>query len=91
MKRLHCIVRGVVQGVKFRASTRREAQRLGLSGWVKNRRDDTVELVAEGGEAALASLLAWLKRGPPASRVDGVDATWESPQGLTGFTIEFEL
>jgi acylphosphatase len=80
---IHCLVAGRVQGVWFRASTQREARRLGLTGWVRNLPDGRVELMASGPEAPLAELERWLHRGPPAAQVDevitnsGEDAGWE--------------
>ena len=79
--RLHAIVSGIVQGVNFRYYTRREAQRLLLTGWVRNRPEGTVEVIAEGPRAQLERLLAFLRVGPPAARVSGVEATWEKASG----------
>ncbi|RLC66866.1 MAG: acylphosphatase [Chloroflexi bacterium] len=79
--RLHAVVHGLVQGVNFRYYTIRTAQRLGLTGWVANRRDGTVETVAEGPRQALEELLTFLHRGSPAARVQKVDARWETPSG----------
>ena len=87
-KRLQVIVRGRVQGVFFRASTQREARRLGLTGWVSNRRDGAVEVVAEGGEDELRELLAYCNRGPSAARVDKVDVRWRS---YTGEFADFRI
>lgn len=67
------MVHGRVQGVGFRDALRREALRLGLRGWVRNRTDGTVEAVLEGLEPALDALTGWARRGPPAARVDRVD------------------
>ena len=80
-KRLQIIVRGRVQGVFFRASTQREARRLGLTGWVMNRRDGSVEVVAEGDEGLLRELLAYCQRGPSAARVEKVDVRWRKYAG----------
>ena len=63
------LVNGRVQGVFFRAGTQREAQRLGLTGWVRNTESGGVELMACGPAAALAELEAWLQHGPPHARV----------------------
>jgi acylphosphatase len=71
-RRVRAIVSGLVQGVSFRATTAREANRLGLVGWVKNRANGTVELEAEGPDDAVAALLRWCEHGPPAARVDRV-------------------
>jgi acylphosphatase len=66
-------VRGRVQGVGFRASTAHEARRLGLSGWVRNLPDGTVEVAARGEAAAVDALIGWLAQGPRGARVTGVD------------------
>lgn len=63
---------GRVQGVSYRAATVEEARRLGITGWVRNRREGSVELEAEGPDEAIAALLAWCAHGPPAARVAGV-------------------
>jgi acylphosphatase len=81
LKQVHMHVRGRVQGVYFRASTQREAKRLGLSGWVKNRPDGGVEILAEGEEEGLKELIAWAQRGPSAARVERVDTRWRSYVG----------
>ncbi len=78
LKQVHLFVRGRVQGVFFRASTQREAKRLGLTGWVKNRSDGSVELLAEGEEEELKELISWAHRGPSAARVERVDVRWRS-------------
>lgn len=69
---IRCLVSGRVQGVYYRASARREAEALGLTGWVCNLADGRVELVAMGPEHALQRLRDWLWRGPPSARVTGV-------------------
>lgn len=69
----HVFVTGRVQGVGFRWSTRREAERLGLSGWVRNLPDGRVEARVEGEPEALDAMLAWIERGPVGARVDGVE------------------
>lgn len=80
-KRIHLVVRGRVQGVFFRASAQREARQLGLTGWVKNRNDGAVELVAEGEEDQVKDLLAWAQSGPSTARVDRVETRWRSYTG----------
>jgi acylphosphatase len=72
-ERLHAVVHGLVQGVNFRAATQSQAQRLGLVGWVRNRDDGAVELVAEGKRAALDRLVTYLHQGPPSARVTQVE------------------
>lgn len=65
-------ISGRVQGVGYRASFARQAQRLGLSGWVRNRLDGSVEAVVAGDAEAMRSMLEWSRRGPPSARVDEV-------------------
>ena len=80
-KRIQLVVRGRVQGVYFRASARREARQLGLTGWVKNRKDGAVELLAEGEEDQVKDFLAWAQHGPSTARVDKVETRWRSYTG----------
>ncbi len=77
--RMHLVITGRVQGVWYRASAQSEAQGLGLTGWVRNRADGDVELVAEGSRAALESLLEWCRNGPPMAHVEDVRVRWEAP------------
>ena len=88
MPACHVFVSGRVQGVFFRASTQQQAQRLGLAGWVRNVDDGRVEAWLEGDAEALASMRAWLRQGPPQARVDTIDETEESEQGLSGFEVK---
>ena len=78
---LHAIVHGRVQGVNFRYYTIQAAQRLGLTGWVANRWDGTVETVAEGPRQQLNRFKAFLDRGSPSSWVQKVDVEWQTPTG----------
>ena len=73
MKRVRVVVHGDVQGVGFRAATLHEARQLGVSGWVRNLRDGSVEAYAEGEPAAVDRLITWLRRGPSLSRVTSID------------------
>jgi acylphosphatase len=88
--RIRLIIQGRVQGVWFRDSTRREAVRLGVTGWVKNRRDGGVEVVAEGPEEKVKQLVAWCHQGPSHARVTDVQQTREEWQGeFDSFDIVF--
>jgi acylphosphatase len=87
-KRVQLIVKGRVQGVFFRASAQREARRLGVTGWVKNRADGSIEIVAEGEEDAIKEFVGWSNHGPTAARVDQVDVRW---RGYTGEFSEFSI
>lgn len=89
-RRVHITVSGRVQGVFFRANTQEVAQRLGLSGYVRNLPDGRVEVVAEGEEGALQRLVDWCHRGPPLARVERVEVRWENPTGeFSGFHIRY--
>ncbi len=79
MKRVHLIISGDVVGVGFRAWARRQMKTFGVVGWVENREDNTVELMAEGKESALKKLITACKRGPDVAWVEHVEATWVSP------------
>lgn len=81
------IVHGHVQGVWYRDSCRTRARELGVDGWVRNRMDGTVEVWAEGDEAAVARLVSWCRQGPPRAEVESVDVTEEEPAGLRGFQV----
>jgi acylphosphatase len=69
----HLVIHGRVQGVGFRASLAWEAQKQGITGWVRNRRDGTVEAMIAGSDEAVAAMIAWARRGPPGARVDRVE------------------
>ncbi|MHB1260804.1 MAG: acylphosphatase [Thermoplasmatota archaeon] len=84
MKRLHVVVSGAVQGVWFRESTREEADRHGVAGWVRNLPDGRVEAAFEGPVPAVEAMVAWCRRGPPNARVDRVEAVPEEPRGIMG-------
>jgi acylphosphatase len=81
------IVRGRVQGVFFRADARERARSLGLSGWVRNNLDGTVEAVFEGDDERVDSIVDWCRRGPAGAVVEDVDVSWEEPQGESGFFV----
>lgn len=85
--RRRVIVHGRVQGVWFRDSTREAARRHGISGWVRNRADRTVEAVFEGPPEAVARAIAYVHDGPPRARVERLEVFDEEPERLTGFEI----
>jgi acylphosphatase len=85
--RARLIVHGLVQGVCFRAATRAEAVRQGVSGWVRNRGDGAVEAVFEGPAEAVERLIAFCGTGPEHARVERVERTDEPPEGIGGFAI----
>lgn len=88
-ERAHLIVRGRVQGVFFRAETKRKADELGLTGWVRNNPDGTVEAVAEGQSDMLERFIEWCHEGPGRAIVSGVDVKREPYTGKYGvFTID---
>jgi acylphosphatase len=82
----HLRVHGRVQGVWYRGWTVDQAEALGLDGWVRNRRDGTVEILASGPDDAVAALIARCREGPPAARVERIeemDAGESPPKGFT--------
>ena len=87
-RRLVAVVHGFVQGVGYRWFVEREAERLGLAGWVANRSDGSVQVVVEGPDEGLDGLVAVLREGPPAALVSHVEVRAEPARGnLSGFTI----
>lgn len=88
VKRARVRITGLVQGVYYRASAREQAQRLGLTGWVRNSGDDAVLLEAQGTPERLEALVAWCWNGPPAARVDDVAVSWIEPhEHDAGFVV----
>ena len=88
--RLHVEVYGIVQGVFFRSSTEQKASSLNLTGWVRNRRDGSVEILAEGSKEDLEALLAWCRIGPPGARVDRTEHSWEDPKDeFSSFSVTY--
>jgi acylphosphatase len=91
MKSVRARITGRVQGVGFRAWTEQAAQRLGLSGWVRNRRDGSVEAVLAGETSEVDEMLTMCWQGPPAAKVDGVsveDAPAPEGKGFEGRATE---
>jgi acylphosphatase len=85
--RRRVIVTGRVQGVWFRDSIRALAAQHGVAGWARNRIDSSVEVVLEGPETAVSTLLAFCRKGPPRAEVLTVQEAVEQPEGLRGFKI----
>jgi acylphosphatase len=87
LTRRHLLVRGRVQGVGFRWFARETAGSLGLTGWVRNREDGSVEAEAEGGAGTLDEFVRRLRDGCPSARVDSIETRDAAPQGGAGFEI----
>ena len=87
MKSIHLKIHGLVQGVFFRQSTQQKARELGISGWVRNCEDGTVETQAEGDETALQRFVEWCHDGPQRAEVDRVDVTPAALKNFSGFEI----
>jgi len=88
-RRASLLISGKVQGVFFRESARQEAERLGVTGWVRNLADGRVEALVEGGKDAVDAFVQWCHRGPPRARVDGVAVKDAAPTGeFPSFTVE---
>lgn len=89
LSRAHVIIKGRVQGVFFRAEARRKAEELGLTGWVRNNPDGTVEAVAEGDVDMVEKFVKWCHEGPPRARVEAVEVSRSGGTGeFTRFTID---
>ena len=90
MLRIHAFVSGAVQGVSFRSTTIRIAKSLGIKGWVRNLLDGRVEVLAEGEKDKVNALIEFLKKGPPAAKVDNVDVKIENHEGeFKDFNIKY--
>jgi acylphosphatase len=87
-ERVHVLVSGRVQGVAFRDSTRRQAEQLGLNGWVRNTEDGRVEAIFEGEPEAVRQMVEWCESGPSSADVDDVSVEQETPSGdFSGFEV----
>jgi acylphosphatase len=85
--RYRVLISGLVQGVSFRDACRRIAERQGVSGWVRNLPDGSVEAVFEGPDEAVDALVEWSRHGPRLAVVKDVRVQAEPPEGITGFQI----
>jgi acylphosphatase len=89
-QRIEAIVRGYVQGVGFRAFVQRQARALGLVGWVRNRADGSVHVVAEGNRTDLIALVSRLRDGPSEAEVQDVELNWQPNSGaFANFEVRF--
>ena len=82
-------VRGRVQGVFYRATTKEEADKLGISGWVKNESDGSVSITAEGDPNKISKFTEWCKGGPIMARVDSLEEVIVDPSGATDFVVKY--
>jgi acylphosphatase len=87
MRTVHVRIEGRVQGVGYRAFVERNALSLGLDGWVRNRRDGSVEAVFQGPDAAIDAMLRLCRQGPPSSTVTCVETIGEGVGAFTGFEV----
>jgi len=87
MVRRHVRAHGRVQGVFFRDSVRREAERRGVAGWARNCSDGAAEAVFEGDAEAVEALVAFVRAGPGHAEVSSVDVSDEPPEGVSGFDV----
>jgi acylphosphatase len=83
----HAVVRGIVQGVAFRWYAKERARELGLAGWIKNLPDGCVEARFEGPQAAVDSFVEWLRHGPPAAHVEGMELEEDALSGAQRFEV----
>jgi len=81
MKQVHIFVSGRVQGVFYRANTRKKAKELGIKGWVRNLYDGRVEITAEGKEEDIKKFIEWCKKGPELAFVENIKVEWKDYKG----------
>ena len=90
--RAHIFVAGKVQGVFYRERTRNQAEKLGVSGWVKNLQDRRVEAVFEGDKDSVEKMVNWARNGPIWAKVDALDVVWEDYKGeFDSFEIRYDI
>lgn len=87
--RAHVFVTGTVQGVAYRANTKRTARSKSLDGWVRNLDDGRVEAVFEGRRPVVEEMVEWCKSGSPAANVTDVSVEYEDPRGTDGFQVRW--
>jgi len=90
--RVHIFVSGRVQGIFFRENTKKKAEKLAISGWVKNLRDGRLEAVFEGDRENIEKMVNWAKKGPIWAKIDDFSLVWEDYQGeFKEFSIEYDI
>jgi len=90
--RAHVFVLGKVQGVFYRENTRKKAEKLDVSGWVKNLRDGRVEAVFEGNKPCVEEMVNWARKGPIWAKVEALDVIWEDCTGqFASFEIKYDI
>ncbi|NHN39777.1 acylphosphatase [Pseudomaricurvus alcaniphilus] len=87
----HLKISGLVQGVWFRKSMQQQAEQLGVQGWVRNRREGTVEALVDGPDSAVEAMLAWAQQGPPSAQVEHVQVSDVQADEPTDSYDSFEL
>ncbi|MFB6076212.1 MAG: acylphosphatase [Candidatus Aenigmatarchaeota archaeon] len=88
-KGVHVFISGRVQGVAFRASTRKKAKKLGLNGWVRNLSDGRVEAVFEGDKNKIEKIIQWCNHGPNIAEVTNVEVFWKDNESFEDFKIRY--
>ena len=90
--RAHIFVSGKVQGVFYRESTKKKAERLGVLGWIKNLRDGRVEAIFEGDKGNVEEMVNWARKGPIWAKIEALELIWDDYQGeFKGFEIRYDL
>jgi acylphosphatase len=87
MKTIHLLIKGKVQGVFYRATAKKVAEQLGISGWIKNTKEGNVEVIATSNEETLNEFVNWCKQGPKDAKVTDVVLTTKNPEAFNGFSI----
>lgn len=90
--RAHLFVSGKVQAVFYRETTKKKAEKLGVSGWVKNLRDSRVEAIFEGNKLSVEKMVNWARKGPFWAKVEALDVVWEDYTGqFSSFEIKYDI
>ncbi len=87
MPTLHLLIKGKVQGVFYRATARKIAEELGVKGWIKNTKDNNVELIITGTEEQVRQFIEWCKKGPTRAEVSDLIATTIDDKSFSDFRI----